>query len=99
MKNAHHIDTYLSQASNLRFKLWTIVGQNRSKFDRISAYLEERGFVSVDVGESLSFILADLESSTEPSVILPEFWTTGLVNLKSTYIRPSYEWKTQKIQC
>jgi len=67
MKEIKHIDTYLSLANSLRFKLWAIVGNNATKKEKIITYLDSIGYTKVDVGEELQPIFAELESKDEPS--------------------------------
>jgi energy-coupling factor transporter ATP-binding protein EcfA2 len=48
-----HIDTYVAQADNLRFKLLAIVGKDKSKRDDIIQYLETQEWKTVDVSKEL----------------------------------------------
>ena len=67
MESTKHIDTYLSLANSLRFKLWAVVGENQIKKDKIITYLAEKEYVLVDVGAELGSLFAELESLEEPS--------------------------------
>jgi energy-coupling factor transporter ATP-binding protein EcfA2 len=67
MKALKHIDTYLSLANSLRFKLWAVVGNNSAKREKIINYLNSRGYTKVDVGAELQPIFAELEAKDEPS--------------------------------
>ena len=67
MKESKHIDTCLSLANSLRFKLWAVVGNNSAKIEKIINYLDSIGYTKVDVGEELAPIFAELESKGEPS--------------------------------
>ena len=67
MKESKHIDTYLSLANSLRFKLWAVVGNNSTKREKIINYLDSIGYTKVDVGEELAPIFAELEAKGEPS--------------------------------
>jgi len=49
--HSKHIDTYLSLANILRFKLWAIVGKNNDKKENIIKYLQERKYQLVDVAK------------------------------------------------
>ena len=67
MNKTKHIDTYLSMAKSLRFKLWAVVGSNSSKREKIIDYLVSQGYTKIDVGEELAPIFAELEAKGEPS--------------------------------
>jgi len=67
MKESKHIDTYLSLANSLRFKLWAVVGNNSAKREKIINYLDSIGYTKVDVGAELQPIFAELEAKDEPS--------------------------------
>lgn len=67
MENAKHIDTFLSLANSLRFKLWAIVGENLAKKNKIITYLQNQGYVLVNVGAELGELFAELETVEEPS--------------------------------
>jgi len=67
MDNTKHIDTYLSLANSLRFKLWAVVGDNQTKKDKVISYLTKHGYTLVDVGAELGSLFAELESVDEPS--------------------------------
>jgi energy-coupling factor transporter ATP-binding protein EcfA2 len=67
MDNTRHIDTYLSLANSLRFKLWAVVGDNQTKKDKVIRYLTKNGYTLVDVGVELGSLFAELESVDEPS--------------------------------
>ncbi len=54
MQQPHqHIDTYISQADNLRFKLLAIAGKEDNKKQSLTHYLEAEGWTIVDVGKEL----------------------------------------------
>lgn len=61
-----HIDTFLSLANTLRFKLWAIVGKNESKKDKIINYLQHKGYTLIDVATELDFLYKELEKENEP---------------------------------
>lgn len=67
MDNTKHIDTFLSLANSLRFKLWAVVGDNQAKKDKVISYLKIQGYTLVDVGAELGSLFAELESVDEPS--------------------------------
>ena len=67
MDNIKHIDTFLSLANSLRFKLWAVVGENQSKKGKILDYLEKQDYTIVDVGAELGSLFAELETVEEPS--------------------------------
>lgn len=66
MKKSRHIDTCLSIANELRFKLLAIVGDNKEKKDNIIHYLKEDQFVVVNVGEELTPLYNEAFTSEEP---------------------------------
>ncbi len=53
---AKHIDTSLTIANSLRFKLWATVGEDESKKRNIVKYLEQQGYIEINVGKELSSI-------------------------------------------
>ncbi|NOY38549.1 MAG: hypothetical protein GXO83_13365 [Chlorobi bacterium] len=55
--NSKHIDTYLSLANSLRFKLWAIVGKDNAKKKNIINYLKGRGYELIDVAKDGLFVL------------------------------------------
>ena len=65
--NSKHIDTYLSLANSLRFKLWAIVGKDNDKKENIIKYLKDKGYVLIDVAKELDFLYQELNSKEEPS--------------------------------
>ncbi len=65
--NSKHIDTYLSLANSLRFKLWAIVGKDNNKKENIIKYLQGKGYELVDVATELDFLYQELNSKNEPS--------------------------------
>ena len=65
--NTKHIDTYLSLANSLRFKLWAIVGEDQVKKNNIILYLQDRDYVLVDVASELSGLFNELIENEEPS--------------------------------
>lgn len=48
-----HIDTYIAQADNLRFKLLAIAGKDETKKNQLMDYLHKEEWTSVDVGKEL----------------------------------------------
>ncbi|MFA7115827.1 MAG: DUF6079 family protein [Bacteroidales bacterium] len=62
-----HIDTYLSLANSLRFKLWAIVGKNNDKKEKIINYLQEKEYLLIDVAKELDFLYKELNDENEPS--------------------------------
>jgi hypothetical protein len=50
-ENTRHIDTFLSLANSLRFKLWAIVGNDEIKKQNIITYLKEQDYSFIDVGK------------------------------------------------
>lgn len=62
-----HIDTYLTLANSLRFKLWAIVGDDAVKKNNIIRHLEKGGYVSIDVASELSSLYEELDGNEEPS--------------------------------
>ncbi len=60
-----HIDTFLTLANSLRFKLWAIVGEDDGKKHNIIKYLKEKGYNLVNVGDELSFISKELSDNDE----------------------------------
>lgn len=62
-----HIDTYLSLANSLRFKLWAIVGKNNDKKENIIKYLQEKEYQLIDVAKELDFLYKELDDENEPS--------------------------------
>ena len=67
--NSKHIDTYLSLANSLRFKLWAIVGKDNNKKENIIKYLQGKGYELVDVATELDFLYQELNSKNEPNLI------------------------------
>ncbi len=67
MDQNKHIDTFLSLANSLRFKLWAVVGDNQTKKDKVISYLKIQGYTLIDVGAELGSLFAELESVDEPS--------------------------------
>ena len=68
MKNNNkHIDTFLSLANSLRFKLWAIVGKDNDKKENIIKYLQNKGYELIDVATELDFLYQELDSTKEPS--------------------------------
>ena len=65
--HSKHIDTYLSLANSLRFKLWAIVGKNNDKKDKIINYLQEKEYQLIDVAKELDFLYKELDDENEPS--------------------------------
>ena len=65
--HSKHIDTYLSLANSLRFKLWAIVGKNNDKKDNIINYLQEKEYQLIDVAKELDFLYKELDDENEPS--------------------------------
>jgi hypothetical protein len=65
--HSKHIDTYLSLANSLRFKLWAIVGKNNDKKENIIKYLQEKEYQLVDVAKELDFLYKELDDENEPS--------------------------------
>lgn len=65
--HSKHIDTYLSLANSLRFKLWAIVGKNNDKKEKIIDYLQEKGYQLIDVAKELDFLYKELDDENEPS--------------------------------
>lgn len=61
--NIKHIDTYLSLANSLRFKLWAIVGKDEAKVQNISNYLSDQGFSLIDVGLELQELYKELDNT------------------------------------
>jgi len=59
--NIKHIDTYLSLANSLRFKLWAIVGKDEAKIQNISNYLQNNGFTLINVGTELQELYKELD--------------------------------------
>ncbi|MDD4759575.1 MAG: BREX-3 system P-loop-containing protein BrxF [Bacteroidaceae bacterium] len=66
MKNFKHIDTCLSIANELRFKLLAIVGDNKEKRENIIHYLKEKDFTVINVGEELTPLYNEAFNSEEP---------------------------------
>ena len=63
-----HIDSYLSLANGLRFKLWAIVGKDESKKQNIIHYLTKSlKWATVDVESQLSGLYKELDQLDEPS--------------------------------
>jgi hypothetical protein len=65
--HSKHIDTYLSLANSLRFKLWAIVGKNNDKKEKIIDYLQEKDYQLIDVAKELDFLYKELDDENEPS--------------------------------
>ena len=65
--NSKHIDTFLSLANSLRFKLWAIVGKDNGKKENIIKYLQEEGYKLIDVATELDFLYQELDGNNEPS--------------------------------
>lgn len=65
--HSKHIDTYLSLANSLRFKLWAIVGKNNNKKENIIKYLQEKEYQLIDVAKELDFLYKELDDENEPS--------------------------------
>lgn len=65
--HSKHIDTYLSLANSLRFKLWAIVGKNNDKKDKIISYLQGKEYHLIDVAKELDFLYKELDDENEPS--------------------------------
>lgn len=65
--HSKHIDTYLSLANSLRFKLWAIVGKNNDKKEKIINYLQEKKYQLIDVAKELNFLHKELDDENEPS--------------------------------
>jgi len=65
--HSKHIDTYLSLANILRFKLWAIVGKNNDKKENIIKYLQEKEYQLIDVAKELDFLYKELDDENEPS--------------------------------
>jgi len=61
-----HIDTYLSLANSLRFKLWAIVGKNNDKKEKIINYLQKKDYQLIDVAKELDFLYKELDDENEP---------------------------------
>jgi len=60
--NIKHIDTYLSLANSLRFKLWAIVGKDEAKIQNIINYLTKQKYTLVDVGNELQELYKELDN-------------------------------------
>ncbi len=60
--NIKHIDTYLSLANSLRFKLWAIVGRDEAKIQNIISYLTQQKYTLVDVGIELQELYKELDN-------------------------------------
>jgi len=58
--NIKHIDTYLSLANSLRFKLWAVVGRDEAKIQNIISYLIQQNYTLVDVGIELQDLYKSL---------------------------------------
>ena len=54
--NSKHIDTFLSLANSLRFKLWAIVGKDNDKKEDIIKYLQKKDYQLIDVAKELDFL-------------------------------------------
>ena len=63
-----HIDTYLSLANSLRFKLWAIVGKNNDKKENIIKYLQEKEYQLIDVAR-INFLYKELDDENEQATI------------------------------
>lgn len=59
------INSYLTQADNLRFKLLAVTGKNESKKEKIIKFLSSENWKQVDVGEALVNLSSDIESPDE----------------------------------
>ncbi len=59
------INTYLTQADNLRFKLLAITGKNENKKEKIIEFLSSENWKLVDVGKELVNLTSDIESADE----------------------------------
>ena len=60
--NIKHIDTYLSLANSLRFKLWAVVGKDEAKIQNIISYLSQQKYTLVDVGIELQELYKELDN-------------------------------------
>ena len=65
--NSKHIDTFLSLANSLRFKLWAIVGKDNDKKKDIIKYLQSKEYQLIDVAKELDFLYKELDDKNEPS--------------------------------
>ena len=66
MEKTKHIDTCLSIANSLRFKLLAIVGNDSVKKANIIHYLQEKEYSLLDVGEELTPLYNEAFNSEEP---------------------------------
>lgn len=60
--NVKHIDTYLSLANSLRFKLWAVVGRDEAKIQSIISYLTQQKYTLIDVGIELQELYKELDN-------------------------------------
>jgi len=96
-----HIDDFLSQADNIHFKFWAIVGNDTGHTKKIITYLQKKGWTSVDVGKDIINLPGVDLKNNEPIIDIGEKikeWMSALPDkLILTNASILYEKKFNKI--
>lgn len=96
-----HIDDFLSQADNIHFKFWAIVGSDSSRVKKITKYLKEQGWSTIDVGKEIVKLPGVDLKNDEPIIdigeIIKEWMNTLPDKLILTNASILYEKKFNKI--